>query len=97
MSRQNRKDTMFRKLKDYFGKNHEGVVLAYLFGSGAKGRMGKLSDVDVAVLMDNDFPKRKYLDFRFDLASELSSYLRRQTEVVLLNQADLRLAHQVIT
>lgn len=37
-------------LKDYFAVS-EDVVLAYLFGSHARGRASSLSDVDVAVLL----------------------------------------------
>ena len=36
-----------------------GVVLAYLFGSQARGETGPLSEVDIAVLFSPDISKKK--------------------------------------
>jgi predicted nucleotidyltransferase len=46
-----------QKLVEFLSKQ-EHVKLVYLFGSVARGREGKLSDVDVAVLLDYPLDKR---------------------------------------
>ena len=40
-----------------------GVVLAYLYGSQARGDAGPLSDVDVAVLFSPDVPERERFSY----------------------------------
>ena len=88
--------TMDRKLKRFFQKNHKNINLAYLFGSYAKGRITPLSDVDVAVLLNDKIEPKAYFDIQLDLSDQLSSYLKREAEVVILNRADPKLSYQVI-
>jgi len=40
-----------------------GVMLAYLYGSQARGDAGPLSDVDVAVLFIPDVPERERFSY----------------------------------
>ncbi|MEM4234743.1 MAG: nucleotidyltransferase domain-containing protein, partial [Candidatus Methanomethylicaceae archaeon] len=40
-----------RQLAPYFVRRSE-ILLAYLFGSAARGRTNKLSDIDIALLVD---------------------------------------------
>ena len=87
---------MDRKLKRFFQKNHKNINLAYLFGSYAKGRITPLSDVDVAVLLNDKSDPKVYFDIQLDLSGRLSSYLKKEVEVVILNRADPRLSYQVI-
>ncbi len=70
----------------YFKECPHPVVLAYLFGSHAKGSATPLSDVDVAVLLDEaDREKRQalYLDLLGDLTK-----LARPSDVDLLMLGD---------
>ncbi len=46
------------ELRDYISKQ-EHVRLAYLFGSAATGKAGKLSDIDIAVLLDDLLSKKQ--------------------------------------
>ena len=87
---------MGKKLKRCFQKNHKNINLAYLFGSYAKGRITPLSDVDVAVLLNDRIDPKVYFDIQTDLSDQLSSYLKKEVEVVILNRADPRLSYQVI-
>lgn len=43
------------------------VILAYLFGSHARGQAGPLSDIDVAVLVDTTVCEDDYFDVRVQL------------------------------
>lgn len=49
----------------------EGVVLAYLFGSAAREKMGPLSDIDIAVLFSDKVKKDDYFDKALHLATEI--------------------------
>ncbi len=53
-------DELDNKLMDFFNKQ-EHVRLAYLFGSAASGKAGKLSDIDIAVLLDDSLSKKRDL------------------------------------
>jgi len=85
-----------RKLKEFFEKNHKNINLAYLFGSYAKGGITPLSDVDVAVLLDDKIDPKAYFDIQLELSDQLLSYLGKEVEVVILNRADPKLSYQVI-
>ena len=87
---------MNTKLRKFFRENHKNVDLAYLFGSYAKGKVTPLSDVDVAVLLNDKIKSEVYFDMKLDFADQLSSYLGKEVEVVILNIADPRLSYQVI-
>lgn len=75
-------------------QRHARVLVAYLFGSTARGRAGPLSDVDVAVLLAEDGdPFPAYLD----LVGELGSVVGPdRVDVVLLNDAPVALAYRVL-
>jgi len=46
----------------------EEVILAYLFGSAARKKVGPLSDIDIAVLFSEKVKKDDYFDKRLKLA-----------------------------
>ena len=73
------------------------VLAAYIFGSLAKGRTHRNSDVDIAVLVSDEVIKSDPFRYRLKLAAELAPALRRDDiDVVLLNQAPPLLAHRVL-
>ena len=71
-----------RTLTDFFEKE-QSVRLAFLMGSFAKGTARPDSDVDVAALFDRapDFMEA------LDLRERLSALLRREADLVVLNDA----------
>lgn len=75
-----------------------GVVLAYLFGSAARGNDGPLSDVDMAVVFRKSAPDIEAgLKRESVLASELEDVFNR--EVDLLNLEDVTsplLRHRIL-
>lgn len=78
-------------------EDEDDVVLAYLFGSVAEGRETDRSDLDVGVLLAGETDG---LDRLMDLAAALSEALDlpgEAVDVTLLNDAPLRLLHQVVT
>jgi predicted nucleotidyltransferase len=73
-----------------------GVVLAYLFGSEARGDAGPLSDVDVGVLFGPDVSEDERFQQVLRLMGELGSLFRRNdVYVVDLAKASPLLSHRV--
>lgn len=73
-----------------------GVVLAYLYGSQARGDAGPLSDVDVAVLFGPNVPERERFNRVLHLIGELGSvFHRNDVYVVDLAEAPPLLRHRV--
>jgi len=69
------------------------VVAAYLFGSRATGRAREGSDVDVAVLLDEEDSVARF-ERRLRLMSEVSDVCGREADVIVLNDAPPILQHQ---
>lgn len=82
-----------RELQHFF-KSEEFIVVAYLFGSAAKGVMGGLSDVDVAVLLSKSY--NATLDYRLYLIDKLAQIVRRAVDIVVLNEASPLLRYEVV-
>lgn len=84
-----------KKLEKVFKK--EGVVLAYLFGSAVREKMGPLSDIDIGVLFSDRVANDEYLDKKLKLASKIDKALRvYKTEVICLNEAPPLLKHRAV-
>lgn len=67
-------------------KRH-GVVLAYLYGSCARGDATAESDVDVAVLLDKRVKEEKYLNKTLKLSALFSNiYPDKEIGILILNQ-----------
>jgi predicted nucleotidyltransferase len=73
------------------------VITAFLIGSQARGSVGPLSDVDVAILHDPGLTPRERLDLRLSLASSAGAALgTSEVDIVLLNDAPPLLRHRAI-
>jgi hypothetical protein len=73
-----------------------GVLLAYVFGSQARGEAGPLSDVDVAVLFAPNLNKTDRFRRVIAVANELSVILQRDdVQVIDLNDASPLLRDRV--
>ncbi|KPV62990.1 MAG: Nucleotidyltransferase domain protein [Candidatus Bathyarchaeota archaeon BA2] len=78
------------------GQKH--VRVTYLFGSYAKGKVGPLSDVDIAVLLDGRLDKQESFDLRLRLINGISSILKTdKLDVVVMNNAPLLLNYNIIS
>ncbi len=86
----------YNKLVDVLSKQ-EHVRLAYLFGSVAKGKAGKLSDIDIAVLLDESLNKEQRFDLQLELISDISELLKTdKIDMVVINEAPLSLKFEII-
>lgn len=73
------------------------VAFAYLFGSRGRGDHGPESDVDVAVYLDDHLDPDERFRTHLRIGAELESALKRRVDVVVLNDAPLRLAGRIVT
>lgn len=94
----NGKLLQFRRSLRALGRLHREIVAVYLFGSEATHRAGPLSDLDVALLIDETrVPPRKHFNLRLELIGEVMHACRRSdVDVVLLNEASPLLVYEVI-
>ncbi len=84
------------KLSDFLSKQ-EHIRLAYLFGSAAKGKAGKLSDIDIAVLLDNSLDKKQRFHLQLRLIGDISAILGNdKIDLVIINDAPLSLIYEII-
>jgi len=87
---------MEKKVVEYLSKQ-ERVKLAYLFGSVAEGKEGKLSDIDLAVFLDESLSKKERFDLQLKLMSEMSSILKTdKVDLIVMNDAPLSLNYEII-
>lgn len=83
-----------KQLKAYL-VNQRFVQVAYLFGSAAKGMMGPLSDVDVAVLFNSD--PNQWHEQKMKLIEGLTWIFGvPKIDVVVLNTAEPVISHRVL-
>jgi predicted nucleotidyltransferase len=82
-------------LTTYFAQQTD-VIAAYLFGSVARGQANRLSDVDIAVLLDSPGDDEAAVERQLQLMMELDGFANREIQVILLNRAAPLLAYQVI-
>lgn len=70
-----------------------GIKLLYVFGSYAKGSNNKNSDIDIAVLVDDNYKPM----YKLNMIGDLTSIFKRDDiDLVILNGASPVLRHQVI-
>ena len=75
----------------------DGVVLAYLFGSHARGQAWAHSDVDVAVLLQGHPDDARCMDMRLEVIGGLMERLHTdEVDVLILNQGFPALNYAVL-
>lgn len=83
------------KLSRALDRDH--VVAGMLFGSQATGKVGPLSDVDVAVWLDPDLPYEKLSALRSELTlAAVEALGTDEVDVVVLNDAPPLFKHRAI-
>jgi uncharacterized protein len=92
---------LIEKLKEYFSQRKD-VAFAFLFGSQAKGRANKLSDVDIAVYFyplerhPIEFEKEVFYDGENEIWGDLQRLLKKEVELLVLNRVSASVAASAI-
>jgi len=77
--------------------NKKEIVFAYLFGSFAKKTENKLSDIDLAIYIDEEKkPESGIFGYKSELIAELQHFFQREIDLVILNQVSADLAFRVL-
>ena len=93
------KTELIKRLQQYIVlKNVETPICAlYLFGSYAADRATPLSDVDLAILLEQAVPREDYFKYRLNYMAEFSSLLgAEKVDVIVLNDATPDLAYNIV-
>lgn len=78
--------------------SHPEIIAAYLFGSAVAGKMNPMSDVDVAILLQEETPYRRELSISFHIMSAVQEIFHREGDVKVLNRIkDLPFLHEVLS
>jgi uncharacterized protein len=84
-----------QSFSEYFSRQPD-VIVAYLFGSVARGQETRLSDVDIAVLLDPTAETEADLDRQITLLTDLTQLAELEVQLTLLNDVPPLLAYEVI-
>ena len=91
-------DNIKTMLADYFQRQEE-IEIAYIFGSIARGTESALSDIDIAILIDDqqiNEDKFRY-GYKAEILADLMKILKKNNvDLVILNEANTLLRHRVL-
>lgn len=85
-----------KQLREYFKEKKE-IKLVYLFGSMANKKEGKLSDIDIGILIDNSLDKTEEFELQLEIIGKLIDILKAgDIDLVIMNNASISLNYEVI-
>jgi uncharacterized protein len=76
--------------------NKYPVKFAYLFGSRASGIENSVSDVDIAVMFDENYSKIDEVMARGDIIEEGKAFFKLDVDVLSLNNESIILKYEVV-
>ena len=84
-----------KKITNYF-TNRNDTTAVYLFGSTAKGKERKTSDLDLAVLFEEGPDLHQRFQAKLQMTNDLEDHLKTKIDLVDLRSADLVFIHQIM-
>lgn len=83
-----------KKVVEYLSRERP-VIAVYLFGSLAKGDATEKSDIDLGILLKEDFDFLADFTYKLRLMGELKDITGKTVDIVFINRADPILQHQI--
>lgn len=93
-------NNILEKVSDIVEKISEDVdvVALYAYGSLAKGDLKPLSDLDFAILLNEEFTSKQCFEKHLNLLDIFNqTFHTDEIDLIILNKAPLRFSHAVIT
>ena len=87
------RDTQKIDLKNIF-KKFEQIKIAYLFGSYAENKENKYSDIDIGLLLSDDF--KDITKFKLDILGNLTAKQFDNIDVIILNNSSLLMQFEAV-
>ncbi len=87
---------VIEKLKSFF-ETRSNIAAAYLYGSYATEKNTHKSDVDIAILMELEKTSTERFSVRNQIRSDLSRLLRKDVDLVIMNEAGETLLLEILT
>lgn len=87
-------DGDLKKIVEYLSRERP-VIAVYLFGSLAKGDATEKSDIDLGILLKEDFDFLADFTYKLRLMGELKDITGKTVDIVFINRADPILQHQI--
>ena len=87
------KEKIIEKLKDHYEHDY-AAAFVYLFGSYAKEKYNRYSDIDVAVYL-RDLASVESFEYKIEETLRLQDLFKKSVDIVILNHASPILANQV--
>jgi uncharacterized protein YutE (UPF0331/DUF86 family)/predicted nucleotidyltransferase len=84
------------RLREYFRHSRYPIVWAYLFGSEARGQATPLSDLDIAIYLDEPDLERRLRAYPGILLDLVQATGKEAVDLVILNDAKPRLARHIL-
>jgi len=79
-------------------KKDQAIAAIFLFGSYAQGKQTRLSDIDLAILLEPDYPRENFFKKKLELLPVVTSILRTdEVDLIILNCAPLSLAYRILS
>lgn len=97
MINRDEKEGILKKVKQYLSQRPE-ILMAYLYGSYAKGNPRNHSDIDIAIYLDHIVDDAQYpYGYRADIISSLIKLLgANRIDLIIINDSPPYLRYQVI-
>lgn len=96
-------ETLYKNIPDIMGKlteffsNRKDIAFAYLFGSMARNQARPLSDIDIAVYLENTSPDMDLFQERLELLHQLFALLgTEKVDLILLNNSPIELSYRIL-
>jgi len=77
-------------------EGHEEILVSYLYGSTVRGDKAKTSDIDIGLLLKENFKEDALYSARIAGAIKRKCNLNQEVDIRILNNRPYRFLHQVI-
>ncbi len=85
---------ILKKIAVYLSRE-KPIIAAYLFGSTAKGGATEKSDIDIGILLKNDFNLISNFDYKLKLMGKLKDLTGTAVDIVFIDRADPIFQHHI--